>query len=79
MAQVVPWAFTSLVESRDLAARAALLAVAFRPPVYDCMYLALAEDRDALLVTADDRLRKAVQGTAWERRVQALTVRARSQ
>lgn len=36
------------------------------------MYLALAEDRDTVLITADGRLRKAVKKTAWAKHVRAL-------
>ena len=36
------------------------------------MYLALAEDRDTVVVTADGRLRKAVKKTAWAQHVRAL-------
>lgn len=64
VAQVVPWSFASLVESRELAARAALVSVTLRHPVYDCMCLALAEDRDTVVATADGRLPKAVKKTA---------------
>jgi predicted nucleic acid-binding protein len=38
-------------------------------PVYDCFYLALAEARDALLVTADRRLLRKLRGTPWVERV----------
>ena len=72
VAQAVPWSFCSLVESRELAARAALISVTLRHPVYDCMYLALAEDRNTVVVTADGRLRKAVKKTAWAQHVRAL-------
>jgi predicted nucleic acid-binding protein len=34
-------------------------------PVYDCFYLALAEDRHATLVTADGRLLNRLQDTQW--------------
>lgn len=72
VAQAVPWSFSSLVESRELAARAALISVTLRHPVYDCMYLALAEDRDTVVITADGRLRKAVKKTAWAKHIRAL-------
>ena len=35
-------------------------------PVYDCLYLALAEAEDARLVTADQRLLTRLRGSAWE-------------
>ena len=61
-----------VVESRELAARAALISVSLRHPVYDCLYLALAEDRDTVVITADRRLRKAVRKSAWAQHVRAL-------
>ena len=39
-----------------LAARALAIAAELRHPAYDCFYLALAEARDANLITADRRL-----------------------
>ena len=47
------------------------LAMAHRlkHPVYDCVYLALAESEDGMVVTADRRLLAAVRGTSWRRRV----------
>ena len=46
----------SLRPLRPLAPRAAALARELDHPVYDCLYLALAEAEDAPLVTADRRL-----------------------
>ncbi len=49
-----PW--HSLVTDGDLFERAALLSIHHRHPVYDCLYLALAEREHAQLVTIDKRL-----------------------
>jgi len=49
-------AFDELVPSRELKDRALEIAVALGHPAYDCFYLALAEQRQCQLVTADDRL-----------------------
>ena len=38
------------------------LAMALGHPVYDCLFLALAIDRDCRLLTADDKFRRAVAG-----------------
>ncbi len=46
----------TLVDHDDALERHALaLALTLRHPVYDCMYLALAERMDRILVTADGR------------------------
>jgi predicted nucleic acid-binding protein len=48
-----------LVPIADLAQRALELAIGSRHPVYDCFYVALAEELPAELITADERLYKA--------------------
>lgn len=45
-----------LVQSRQLADRAVELARELDHPIYDCMYLALADRLDASLLTGDARL-----------------------
>jgi predicted nucleic acid-binding protein len=50
-----------LQPSGPLLPRALSLARRFRHPVYDCVYLALAERERASLVTADARLRQAAE------------------
>lgn len=45
-----------LVDSLTLADRALEIAVGVKHAVYDCFYLALAEQRSLPLVTGDDRL-----------------------
>jgi predicted nucleic acid-binding protein len=42
--------------------------------VYDCLYLALAERLDTVVVTADERFVNALSGTAWRDR--AVTLQA---
>jgi predicted nucleic acid-binding protein len=49
-----------LVRSTDILPRAFDFAIAFEHPVYDCLYLALAVQRDAQLVTADRRFFQVV-------------------
>ena len=51
----------ALTPSRDLLGRALGLALELEHPVYDCLYLALALVRGVPLVTADERLAKAVR------------------
>lgn len=50
----------TVVESPPLARRALAIALELRHPIYDCIYLACAEQIGALLVTADDRLLRRV-------------------
>jgi predicted nucleic acid-binding protein len=50
-----------LVSTVSLLGRAALLAVEAGHPVYDCVYLVLAEERGAPLASADQRLRRAAR------------------
>jgi predicted nucleic acid-binding protein len=53
---VLPPAFSRLVSAEPLLRRAFALAASIDHPVYDCLYLALAEREAADLVTADARL-----------------------
>jgi predicted nucleic acid-binding protein len=52
-----------LVAAVPLLPRALEIAKQFRQTVYDCLYIALAEREGCELVTADDKLVKAVQAT----------------
>jgi predicted nucleic acid-binding protein len=62
----------SLRPLRPLAARAAALARKLDHPVYDCLYLALAEAEGAPLVTADRRFLPLARRTAGIARVSSL-------
>lgn len=53
--------FAQLTATEELAARATEFAVDLKHPIYDCFYLALAERERCPLVTADERLLKAVK------------------
>jgi predicted nucleic acid-binding protein len=55
----------ALLPVGPLAARALAIAEELRHPAYDCFYLALAEARDAKLVTADRRLVGRLAGSSW--------------
>lgn len=55
-----------------LESRALKLALDLGHPVYDCVYLALAERMDRVLVTADGRLLRALRGTLHASRAVAL-------
>lgn len=66
----LPLVLDELVPLGGLAADAVTIALALDHSVYDCCYLALAEQRDARLVTADRRLLARVAGTRWAKRVE---------
>ena len=65
-------AFARLVSLDQLIGRAAALVRELDHPIYDCLYLALAEAEDVAMVTADRRLVGAVRGTALADRVSLL-------
>jgi hypothetical protein len=62
----IPAAFSALVGAARLSARAFALAHELDHPVYDCLYLALAEIEDVRMVTADRRLLERLRGSAWQ-------------
>ena len=63
----------ALIEPDDALERRALeIALDLGHPVYDCVYLALAERMGRVLVTADGRLLRAVRATEHAARVIAL-------
>jgi predicted nucleic acid-binding protein len=62
----LPLAFDALIPLTSLAQRAVVIARLLDHPVYDCFYLALAEERSAKLMTADRRLLDRLVGTRWE-------------
>jgi predicted nucleic acid-binding protein len=45
------------------------LAMSLDQTVYDCLYLALAEKRNSVMVTADRRFHKAVRQSVWADRI----------
>lgn len=49
-------AFDTLVPLAELAVHAMRISAVFRHPIYDCFYLALAVQRGAPVLTADERL-----------------------
>lgn len=57
--------FSKLAGLSQLAPRATVIAGLLRHPAYDCFYLALAEQENAPLVTADKRLISRLTGTSW--------------
>ena len=68
IAASLPRIFDALVSATGLAPRAVAIAAQLDHPVYDCLYLALAEAEQAHLLTADMRLLDKVRATSWEQR-----------
>lgn len=72
MARHLPRLFTKLHPAEGLAPLAVRLARDLGHPVYDCLYLALAERESASMVTADLRLIERLKNTDWHARVRSL-------
>lgn len=62
----------SLYAPEDLMPRAVELTFETSVIVYDALFVALAEDVDTLVVTADGKLLKALEGTPYARLVHSL-------
>jgi predicted nucleic acid-binding protein len=45
------------------------LAISLHQTVYDCLYLALAEARNSVMVTADRRFHDVVNDSIWADRI----------
>jgi predicted nucleic acid-binding protein len=54
---------------RPLLSAALDLALSLDQTVYDCLYLALAEARNSIVVTADRRFYDVVSGSVWADRI----------
>ena len=65
MAEAIGNDIDLLLPLAPLAPRATAIAAELDHPVYDCFYLALAEQRQVPLVTADRRLIGRVAATSW--------------
>lgn len=61
-----------LVDGKSLASDALRIACELKHPLYDCLYLALAENQDDILVTADQRFLAKARGTRFEPLVRPL-------
>jgi predicted nucleic acid-binding protein len=64
--------FDELVPSVGLKDLALQIAINLKHPAYDCFYLALAEQRECQMVTADNRLLSRCAGTEFARRIRPL-------
>jgi len=69
---IVAPSFSRLASSAGLAEQAWPICILLDHPIYDCLYLALAEREDCEMVTADARLLTKVRGTAFAKRVRPL-------
>jgi predicted nucleic acid-binding protein len=69
-----PRILNEVVPTINLRFRAFELALELGHPVYDCLYLALAIERDCVLPTADMRFVRRLEGTPHRRHVQGATV-----
>ena len=70
--KALPQWFESLVPSGRLHKAAFEMARVLDHPVYDCQYLALAEDDETLLVTADLAFVGRVARSQWQGRIESL-------
>ncbi len=61
IAELAPGLFSELVTAAPLLSRAEHWCRALDHPAYDCLYLALAEMRSAVLLTQDQRLLKKLE------------------
>jgi predicted nucleic acid-binding protein len=59
----MPSLFEHVVPVSDHAFRAAEIALSIDHPAYDCVYLAIAEARDDIVVSADQRFANKLAGT----------------
>jgi predicted nucleic acid-binding protein len=66
IAAILPQFFDALVDAAALAPRAVVIARELDHPIYDCLYVTLAEARQAWFVTADARLREKLRRTLWD-------------
>lgn len=72
IATAIQGCFRYFQPSEALIERALDIALTLNHPVYDCLYIACAEQTDSVLITADTRLCDAVANTAFGSRVQHL-------
>ena len=70
--KALPQWFESLVPSVRLHEAAFEMACVLKHPVYDCQYLALAQDEETRLVTADYAFVDRVRRSRWKDRIESL-------
>lgn len=68
----LPSLFTELAPAAPSVVRALALSLQLKQPLQACLYLALAEEREDILITADRALIKSTAGSKLEKRVRLL-------
>ena len=71
--QVIPDLLAEQVPLADLSALAMSLSAELKHAFYDCLYLALAEQRDTVVLTADAKFVRVVAASRFSRRIEPLT------
>ncbi len=64
--------FSAIIPSHFLAVRAGEIAIGLDHPIYDCLYIALAERENCVLITADERLQRRTRRTKFAKIVTPL-------
>jgi predicted nucleic acid-binding protein len=64
----------AILPTRPYAERAAEIAEKIDHPVYDCLYLAVAEARNDVLITADGRFYNKLAKSALRKRVRLIAI-----
>lgn len=72
IAHSVPAMLGEIHPAAALVHRARAISLDLDHPIYDCVFLALAESKATVLVAADGKLAKKVKGTSWGRYVVAV-------
>lgn len=70
--KILPRYFDDLITSASLVDKALNIAIEINHPIYDCIYLASAEQTLGLLITDDKNLIKSTLGTRYKVFVQSL-------
>lgn len=73
----LPRWFETLVPSARLHEAAFEMACVLNHPVYDCLYLALADEQETRLITADRAFVERVAGSRWTARIEILSEASR--
>ena len=71
--RTLPLFLDELLPANDLLHAACELALQLRHPVYDCLYLAAARRRQAVVVTADRAFAQAAERAGFKSQVELLT------